>query len=114
MVAEPVVTVDVGIEDGNHRILGDAGDFLEHHLADLNAASRIDDHDPLVGEHEPGVVHESLVFFVGKFLWAVDDVDPVSNFRDSEVVFDGRRLIRVGLVAARGGEEQQHPKNCSC
>jgi len=100
LVAQPVIAMNVGIEDGNHRLVGNAPDHPEYLVADLDTAARIDQHNTVFRHHEPGIVHESPRLRTGKRLRAVYDIDVFGQLlcRELRVWVNGGGLMAVAVA----------------
>ena len=100
LIAEPVVPVDMGIEDRQQRLVRHLADLPQDHLPGLDAGTRIHHDDPSLGDQEGRVVHESLVLRARIAHGAVNHIEPRGDLI--------RRIVRQVRPAGRqGGQGQQ-------
>ena len=100
--------MDVRIEHGQHRLVGNFGNTRQHHLTDLDATARIHYDDAVVADDEGRVVHEALVPRIRQFSRAMNDVDPGGDLVRRPSVRQ-RRALRDGVDCTH--EQQPHRDN---
>ena len=104
LVTQPMITVDVRIEDRQDRLVGDLLDRRQQHLANLHTAARIDHDHALVGDDERRVVHETLIRRRWQFGRTVDHIHAFGDLIGTPLAAKRAGLLqRIG----RTGDQQQ-------